>query len=210
MAVATQTFNAFGYNAINLLELANKIGISRGNLTYHFKDKEVLLKSICEEMWAKIEKDRIKIKEKPSFKNLHNEVQLYFKYQEEYLFIFQDVHVLNHPEVKKKFREMSAKFIQDIQDIIAFSISIGNVKEEEVKGTYDNIILVTWLIAFYWKSKEKVTEKMAEKDGEQIIWSLMMPHFTDKGKKTFINFFGKDYFDNANEFQSDDLSHYIL
>ena len=44
MAEATKTFNKSGFNAVNLFELSNQLGISRGNLTYHFKDKESLLK----------------------------------------------------------------------------------------------------------------------------------------------------------------------
>ncbi len=40
MAEATKAFNKSEFSAINLFELANQLGISRGNLTYHFKDKD--------------------------------------------------------------------------------------------------------------------------------------------------------------------------
>ena len=81
IGTATRLFNNQGYNSINLFELANQLGISRGNLTYHFKDKENLLVAICDEMWTKIENERSKTMQLPSFENLHNEIQLYYKFQ---------------------------------------------------------------------------------------------------------------------------------
>ena len=66
-------FNEHGYNSINLFELSNKLGISRGNLTYHFSDKGSLLRAISDEMWSKIEDERSKTIQLPSFENLHNE-----------------------------------------------------------------------------------------------------------------------------------------
>ncbi len=209
MAEATKAFNKSGFNAINLFELSNQLGISRGNLTYHFKDKESLLKGIADQMWSKIEKERSKSRQLPSFENLHNEVQLYFKFQKEYSFIFQDPHVLNQPLLRKKFKAMTSQFINDIKAGIAFSISIGNVKEEEVPGTYNNIAFLTWMIAFYWNAKENVCNEISVKDGEKIIWSLMIPHFTDKGMQSFKKFFGEDYFNEISEPFEVNLSNYI-
>jgi len=160
-------------------------------------------------MWAKIEKERAKSRQLPSFENLHNEVQLYFKFQKEYSFIFQDPHVLNQPLLRKKFKAMTSQFINDIKAGIAFSISIGNVKEEEVPGTYNNIAFLTWMIAFYWNAKENVCNEISVKDGEKIIWSLMIPHFTDKGMQSFKKFFGEDYFNEISEPFEVNLSNYI-
>jgi AcrR family transcriptional regulator len=209
MNEATKAFNKSGFSAVNLFELANTLGISRGNLTYHFKDKESLLKGISNQMWDKIEKERAKSRQLPSFENLHNEVQLYFKFQKQYSFIFQDPHVLNNQMLRKKFKEMTSHFINDIKAGIAFSISIGNVKEEQFPGTYNNIAFLTWLIAFYWNSKENVCNEISIKDGEKIIWSLMIPHFTDKGMKSFKNFFGEDYFNEISTPFEVNLSNYI-
>lgn len=36
LKAATRLFNEKGYGSVNLKELAQTMGISRGNLTYHF------------------------------------------------------------------------------------------------------------------------------------------------------------------------------
>ena len=49
-----QLFNELGYGAPTLYQVAQAAKISRGNLTYYFKDKEALLEAIVEEMWLRI------------------------------------------------------------------------------------------------------------------------------------------------------------
>ena len=71
LKTAIETFNEKGFGAVNLLEVAQLMGISRGNLTYHFKTKEVLLEAIVKEMWAKIENEKKVARQLPSFENMH-------------------------------------------------------------------------------------------------------------------------------------------
>ena len=209
ISTATRLFNNQGYNSINLFELANQLGISRGNLTYHFKDKESLLVAICDEMWSKIENERSKTMQLPSFENLHNEIQLYYKFQKEYSFIFSDPNVISQPFIRNKFKEMTNKTIADIKAGIAFSINVGNVVEEKIAGTYNNIEFITWMLAFYWDAQKEICDMYKKMDGEKIIWSFMSPYFTEKGKASFIKFFGEDYFKAVNQKFDINLSSYI-
>jgi len=203
LTAATKLFNKSGYASVNLFEMANELNISRGNLTYHFKDKESLLEAIADQMWAKMEKERNKSRKFPSFENLHNEVGLYYKFQKEYSFIFLDNHVLNHPKIKKKFRQFTKQSITDIKATIAFSINLGNVKKEQVSGTYNNIAFITWMLTFYWFSQQIIRGEKTKEDGERMIWSIMVPHFTEKGLCSFKDFFGQTYLDQLGEpFQS--------
>ena len=193
---AIQCFNKDSYGAISLHELAKATGISRGNLTYHFKDKESLLQAIANQMWSKMQKERNKSRQLPSFQNLHNEVQLYYKFQKEYAFIFLDPHVLNHPVIKKQFREMTAQTIEDNKAAIAFSIRLGNMKPEPVPGLYHNIAFTTWMLTFFWLAQQIIRGEKTVEDGEKMIWSILIPHFTEKGIQSFRRFFGDDYFNS--------------
>ena len=206
MATATKSFNQNGFGAVTLHELAQTLGMSRGNLAYHFKDKNTLLEAIAAEMWAKIEASRNKSRQFPSFENLHNEVQLYYRFQKEYAFIFLDTHVLNHPTIKQKFRELTAQTIADNKAAIAFSIKIGNLKPEPVSGLYHNIALITWMLTFFWLPQQIIRGEKTGEDGEKMIWSILLPHFTDKGIQSFKSFFGADYFESLGEPFEIDLS----
>ena len=43
---AIQVFNAHGLSAVPMKQIAEELGISPGNLSYHFKSKEILLHAI--------------------------------------------------------------------------------------------------------------------------------------------------------------------
>ena len=196
---ATEAFNKNGFGAVSLQELAQKAGISRGNLTYHFKDKDALLQAISDKMWEQMKKEKEKSRSFPSFENLHNVVQLYYKMQLEYAFIFLDTHVLNHPIIKSEFRAMTQQTLEDNKAAIAFSIQLGNLKPEPIPGIYHNIGFSAWMITFFWLPQQIIRGKKTGKDGEKIIWSLLVPHMTEKGITSFKKFYGEDFFNSLGE-----------
>ncbi len=196
---ATKLFNQHGFGAVSLFEIANSLGMSRGNLTYHFKDKDQLLLAIANQVWFKLDQERQKSMQLPSFKNLHNEVQLFYKYQQDYAFIFMDHHVLLHTLVRDHFREMSAKSIEQNKNIIAFSIQIGNMKKEPFPGSYTHLAMATWMMTFYWLPQQVIRGEKKKADGEKLIWSMLLPHLTKKGLNNFRKFFGQDYINSLGE-----------
>ncbi len=201
LATATKIFNKKGYSAVNLKELAQVLGISRGNLTYHFKHKEELLAAIVKEMWEKMGKEKEKTLQVPSFENMHNQTQLYHKFQKEYAFVFLDHHVQNHPVVKDQFKAMIEKTIADFHTMIAMGIQIGTVKTETIPGTYRSLALSIWMVSFYWISQQTTRDKVntTADYGESIIWGLILPHLTEKGITGFKQFFGAAYYEKLGE-----------
>ncbi|MEL6676339.1 MAG: TetR/AcrR family transcriptional regulator [Bacteroidota bacterium] len=209
MAEATRYFNEVGFGAVTLFELARELNMSRGNLAYHFKDKEALLAAIAGQMWQKIERERSKSRQLPSFENLHNEVQLYYKFQREYAFIFLDHHVLNHPVIKEDSRKMTTQTIQDNKAAIAFSIRLGNMKPEPYPGVYNNLAFISWMMAFFWLPQQVIRGEKTEEDGEKMIWSMLVPHLTEKGLESFQAFFGEAYLQSLGEVFDLDLHQFI-
>ena len=189
-------FNVNGYGSVSIQQLANAQNMSRGNFTYHFKEKEDLLIYLTNEMWEKMEMERRKARQFPSFENLHNEMHLYYKFQKQYSFIFLDSNVLRHPHVNEQFKQLAESTIKDNDAAIAFAISLGNMRPEPINGVYHNISITIWLITFYWLSQQVIRGKREIEEGEKMSWSLLIPHFTDKGIKSFKDFFGKEFYEN--------------
>ncbi len=206
---AIKLFNKKGYASVTLHGIAGEMNMTRGNLTYHFKDKDQLLKEITDGMWEAIMKQRNKSRQLPSFENLHNEVQLYHKLQQQYSFLFLDTHIVTHPLIKERFRQMTEQTIKDNKAAIAFAIASGNMQQEPYKGIYHNIAFNTWMLAFYWRSQKIIRGEKNKENAEAMIWSMLIPHFTKKGMKAFITFFGKDYLDNLGESFEDSIENYI-
>ncbi|MEM7102825.1 MAG: TetR/AcrR family transcriptional regulator [Bacteroidota bacterium] len=206
---AIKLFNKNGFAAVSLFEIAGSLGMTRGNLTYHFKNKDQLLKAIADEMWRKLLVERNKSRQLPSFENLHNEVQLYYRFQKKYAFIFLDYHVLNHRAIRAQFRQMTEASIKDNMAAIAFAISSGNMKPEPYKGIYQNIAFNTWMLTFFWLAQQIIRGEKTGQDGEAMIWSMLLPHFTEKGIKAFTGFFGETYLEELGDSFDTNIENYI-
>jgi len=195
ISVAIEEFNARGYAAVNLRELSEIIGLSRGNLTYHFKDKVTLLEAIVNEMWDNISADRSKTFELPSFENMRQRTKLYYRFQKRYAFIFLDIQVQTHPAVHERFKEMIEETIENYMQMVALGIQLGTVKEEAVPGTYKSLGHAVWMTSFYRLAQQQTRGISEEEDSEMLIWGLILPHLTKKGLKAFKKYFGDDYYD---------------
>lgn len=193
---AIALFNEKGFASVTLFEIAGALNMTRGNLTYHFKDKDQLLKAIADEFWLKVASEKSKTTYLPSFENMHNEVQLFYNIQRKYAFIFLDYHVINHPSIKKQFRQLLGQKVKGMEATIAFSIAAGNMHPEPYEGIYHNLAFNTWMISFFWLNQWKIhggdINKYSE-EGEKKLWSLLLPHLTEKGVKAFRVFFGDEY-----------------
>lgn len=206
---AVKAFNKSGYGAVNLFELAKSLEMSRGNMTYHFKDKEALLKEITNQLWDKLTNERV-TKDVPSFQNLHHDAQLYYRLQKEYSFIFHDNQVLKHKLVAPKMKSLCSKTIKDIEIAIAFSIQLGNMKPEPAPGVYKNLALTSWMLMFFWSSQQMVRGDKSSGDGEKVIWSLLLPNLTEKGLASFKKFFGEDYVASLGEDFDQNMDSYLI
>ena len=194
ISTAIEVFNQRGFGTVNLKELSELMGISRGNLTYHFKSKETLLQAIVKEMWESISVEMTKTLEVPSFENLHHRINIYFRYQKKYAFIFLDAHVQMHPAVHARLKTMASETIKNYYQMIALGIQMGTIKEETVPGTYDSLVHALWMMVFYRYAGLKTQLITKDDNAEQLIWGLIWPHLTDKGQQGFKDFFGKTFY----------------
>ena len=208
MEIAVKCFNREGFGNVSLQDLARETEMSRGNLAYHYSNKDAILNAISEQMWDKIHAERVKSRSFPSFQNLQKEVKLYHRYQREYAFIFTDSNVLKLPVIRKQMQEMTRITIKDNKAAIAFAIRMGNIKPEPFPGLYDYLAFNTWMLMFFWLFQQKIRNVRDGLTAEKAIWSMILPYFTPKGIEAFKKFYGPDFLNSLGEpfqFNFDDM-----
>jgi len=120
-------FNQHGYGASSLYQIAQHMKISRGNLTYHFKDKESLLDIHLDEMVKRSKESFTSSFLLPSWQTLIVTSEDFLQVQKDYSFIFFDKNILFLPEVQKRIKAIRENHIRIQMSMINVSIRIGDV-----------------------------------------------------------------------------------
>ena len=193
---ATPLFNEEGYRATTLNQLAQNIGMSRGNLTYHFNDKMELLHAILENLWRRYEKLMAHTTQFPSWESTHSTTLAFHELQQEFSFIFFDRHLLQQSAIKDLVQRIRTHHIQWQLSFVNFSIQIGNMKKETIPGIYENLCRTIWKTSFFWLVSEELETEENRIDWATYVWAIILPHFTAKGISSFQEHFGEEYYQN--------------
>ena len=207
---ATVCFNEQGYGKTSLQDISKYLKISRGNLTYHFPNKETLLQAIFQQMWEGFAAEQDKALAYPSFQNLKGELDVYLRYQTQYAFIFSDSQGMGIPFVHEALQKMSQRTIESNLKAIAFGLKFGNLKPEPFPGAYHQLAITTWMLMCYWLPQQAIRGTGAEEDPEKAVWSLILPHFSETGVQAFIKHYGQDFYESLGPPFDRDLNEFVV
>jgi len=190
---ALLAFNDRGYHSITIADIAQLCGMSRGNLAYHYKYKEHILNDIVRAMVEEVKRMQRARKDYPAFSNLSLDVNTCGVLQDRYPFIFRDMSVLGHGAVKRVMNIWSETSIKRNMEAFAFAIELGNMREEPYPGLYYQLAVNAWMVTFYWVSQKSVRSVKRNEQAEKMVWSTIVPHFTEKGIYAFNKHYGHTY-----------------
>ena len=68
------------------------------------------------------------------------------------------------------------------------------MKPETIPGTYHNLCRTLWTNSFFWLMSDVYQDPTQTAGWDKLAWSLILPHFTEKGLNAFKSHFGEEYF----------------
>lgn len=184
-------FNTNGSINVVLQKIADDAGISIGNLTYHFKNKDAILISIFDLIQDEI-LDMFKglsfIPTTTEIIVVENEL---LSFQDKYRFVFLDfANILNsNTDLATKFRESISFQINIILVLLNQGVEIGNYKKE-YQAEFENLAKIIWNLYFSRPSRELImNEKYGITEFASDIWLILKPFLTNKGIERYETLF---------------------
>lgn len=174
-------FNKYGYNSVSLRDIAREVGISQGNLTYHFSKKENIVESLISESKDTFPTDIPQTLEEldAAFLDIQQVIQ-----QNSYFFLHYTQLSQTSPEIYKKqrarYRELFEKFKNAFDNLHA----VGLLHDELFPGEYDHAIDLLYMSNIYWApfSKLKKSIGMDCVEYRRHAWSILYPFLTKEGR----------------------------
>lgn len=182
-------FNQKGIATVTLRDIADHVGISIGNLAYHFKNKDFIIAEVFKAMEAERQQRLSEVQMIPSFENADRQTLAILHISHKYRFFY--LHTLDilrsYPEIAKLHRKQVESNIEYLRAILAYSVGAGNMKPEPYTGCYRRLSETIWTVLHFWLLGEAVrgSKKHSPNEARITMWAIVEPHLTEKGRKNF-------------------------
>lgn len=181
LAVARTLFNDYGYNSVSLRDIAKAVGISEGNLTYHFKKKENLIESLLIEAVDTFPTGTPQTLEELDaiFEDMQQNVQ-----KNLYFFLHYAQLSQSSPEICQKQSIRYSKLLEKLKRAFQNLNEAGLLRDEVFSGEYNNMIDTLYMSIIYWAPFMEL-KKTAHADNTEYrnyAWNSMYHLLTEKGR----------------------------
>jgi AcrR family transcriptional regulator len=184
-------FNIHGVSKVTLRQIAAEIGISHGNLAYHYKNTEVVLHEIYTRMEAEMA---------TAVYPAHGKVDLVYynallyrisDFQRRHRFFYMDMLEITrrYPELIQRYRATIVVRREQTRQLFESLLAQKFLKPEPEPGFYLSLAHAIWVMSTFWLQQEKILgpEHPAVRAGNDIqhIWEILLPHLTRKGLRSY-------------------------
>ena len=184
-------FNKKGTEAITVRHIASEVGISHGNLCYHFPTTDDIVTklyfNLVEELDALIKQMQANGQVGLVDEGGKAILELLYKYR--FLMLnFVDV-MRRIPEIKKHYQKLQQRRKIEFKQVFENLVKGGFMRAELYPGFYDDLITNMTIIGDAWILNAEILYTGNEKDKldyyHRVISSLITPMLTEKGLKMF-------------------------
>ena len=198
LETALALFNRFGEPHITTADIAGEMGISPGNLYYHFRNKNQIIGELFGAFERRLDALLVPAGGAAGVEDLWLVLHLLFEAMWDYRFFFRDL-----DEIVSRDRRLASRFalilrrgVHTVMDLCRALVAAGTMRasEREMAALADNVALV----ATYWISYQNISsavpsERRADLDRAAYqVLSLIAP-FLRGDARTLLERLSRDY-----------------
>ena len=189
---AIKLFNKQGTNLVSTNHIAKEMGISPGNLYYHFRSKNDIIRSISDNFSnelgsvLKIQLDTIT----DFSSNLTSLFNRFFKIQQSYQFLFlEGVHLTKQDSrLLDNYTNLRSLIKKGYHELLSNLVKIKIMKRQSL-NIIDDLLDAQWIIMWYWINHTILNRNTYDdfqiKKGIKLSFSIIKPQLTSIGKVAF-------------------------
>jgi AcrR family transcriptional regulator len=187
---AVRLFNADGISRVSLRQIAEAVGISHGNLAYHYANKGEILDALYTRMESEMD-DVVYPGGDTSLRHYHAVMTRISAFHDQYRFFYLDMLEVarRYPRVIRRYRRTVARRFEEHDRLMADLIGNGLLKREAVPGLYRSLFHSIWVMSTFWLQHKKILGENHPVigSGSDIthVWEIMLPHLTPKGLREY-------------------------
>ena len=189
-AKAISLFNEFGTGNISIGTIASEAGISRGNLQYHYADKQELIRAIYQDIAREMSGNWEGDDRQPTVRHMAEMFARQFNYVWRYRFMYREMVGLVRADAELALR-VRANRDHRIEAVIKFFKALVKnriLKKARGDESLRYLVMVTWIFCDNWlnfveiQGNEINSETLQE--GYDHIIEMLYPYLTRQAQES--------------------------
>lgn len=192
LQAALELFNKKGINEVTLRGIAIDVGMSQGNLNYHFRTKSEIVAELYYNLVGEMDEAMKKItQDQPVFSLMFESSLVSMNILYKYKFIAQDLYSVldSNSELKAHYLALQKMRKQQFLFLFQNMIEDGLMRKEELKDEYErlyermNILGDNWINTanlFFKENSSKVAHY------HSLLFEVIFPYLTQIGKEQYL------------------------
>ncbi|WP_257281041.1 MULTISPECIES: TetR/AcrR family transcriptional regulator [unclassified Endozoicomonas] len=187
-------FNDRGERTVTTNHIAAELGISPGNLYYHFRNKDEIIHALFQRLIDNIADNMIIPKDRPlTFQDKRTYLELALAGMWQFRFIYRDVHgvMSRSRELRSAYQQFARLSLETLEKIIAGLVLSGfmEVPEHEIEALALNnfMVLSSWqevVTSAFLEENELLPEKLHRRVFYQILL-MDRPYVSEAARESF-------------------------
>ena len=180
-------FNERGTAAVSTNHIAEAAGISPGNLYYHFRNKEEIIRAIFERMITSWEQVSALPQDHASpLTDLRRILEETFSVLWEYRFFYREFVALmrRDPELGRRYRDVRERGLANTQVLLKNVVEGGVLREPEDPTAVPKLATIFWLITEFWLPFAEMGEETVGPEqlheGVELLMQVLRPYMTQE------------------------------
>ena len=187
MDAAVRLFNERGTAAVSTNHIAEAAGISPGNLYYHFRNKEEIIRAAFDRVGAHWEASYALPRGRPpALEDLRVVVEETYAGLWEYRFFYRELGALTRrdPELARRFRALRGRGLTGTEALLRAFVEAGVLQEPGDPAALPELAKTLMLVAEFWLPFEEAGEESMGRErvreGAVLMMRVLEPRLTGR------------------------------
>ena len=187
LATALRLFNESGTGPVSTNHIADALGISPGNLYYHFRNKEEIIRALFEQQFARWDADYAFPDDRlPNLDDLQHLVRATFVTAWEYRFMYRELIALlrRDAQLHARWVEIRARGFTGFRELFDFFVAAGVLRAPDDPAVVIRLAELVWLISEFWLASVEVSGETVDaaqmERGVMLMLQVLGPFIVDQ------------------------------